>query len=492
MAGIGFELKKLFAGRGMIMKIRAYAYASIVCSGTMLLAIVLLLGVQSIANVSGVSEVERERLVVMMVYAMLLSLLLTSGLQMLLSRYVADQLYQDSPERVLPSLFGASLLIMVPGGMLYALFLAQAPEIALVDRALNWLLFMLLIPVWLQMSYITAAKDYKRILYVFALGIGAALGLGCCFIALGLRVTTSLMAAMATGYGIMLVGFMRVLLRYFPAGSGSPFAFTAWFNRTPSLLAIGFFNMAGAFAHMILMWFSPLGEPVAGWFRQAASHDAASFFAYLVTVPTSINFIVSVEVNFYQKYRDYFSAITDGGTLSEITLARTSMATVLHQEIFKISSVQIFCMVAYAVLMRYFLELIGFTTEMIAMFQIMVIGYSGYAVGNSLMLLQLYFNDRRGALFTTIVFFLVNSVSTAILMNVSSLYYGVGFALAGGAIYLAALPRLIRYVNRIDYHVFCEQPVLNREKKGFWISLAAWLDRRAGTPKSVNQGGINA
>lgn len=146
MAGIGFELKKLFAGRGMIMKIRAYAYASIVCSGTMLLAIVLLLGVQSIANVSGVSEVERERLVVMMVYAMLLSLLLTSGLQMLLSRYVADQLYQDSPERVLPSLFGASLLIMVPGGVLYALFLAQAPEIALVDRALNWLLFMLLIP----------------------------------------------------------------------------------------------------------------------------------------------------------------------------------------------------------------------------------------------------------------------------------------------------------------------------------------------------------
>ena len=124
MAGIGFELKKLFAGRGMIMKIRAYAYASIVCSGTMLLAIVLLLGVQSIANVSGVSEVERERLVVMMVYAMLLSLLLTSGLQMLLSRYVADQLYQDSPERVLPSLFGASLLIMVPGGVLYALFLA--------------------------------------------------------------------------------------------------------------------------------------------------------------------------------------------------------------------------------------------------------------------------------------------------------------------------------------------------------------------------------
>ncbi|MEG0997330.1 MAG: exopolysaccharide Pel transporter PelG, partial [Clostridia bacterium] len=85
MAGIGFELKKLFAGRGVVMKVRAYAYASIVCTGTMLLAIVLLLGVQSIAKAYGVAEAERNQLVVMMVYAMLFSLLLCSGFQMLLS-----------------------------------------------------------------------------------------------------------------------------------------------------------------------------------------------------------------------------------------------------------------------------------------------------------------------------------------------------------------------------------------------------------------------
>ncbi len=491
MAGIGFELKKLFAGRGIIMKIRAYAYASIVCSGTMLLAIVLLLGVQGIAKAAGASEAERDRLVIMMVYAMLFSLLLTSGWQMLLSRYVADQLYQNSPERVLPSLFGASLLALIPGGALYGWFLAQAPEIAALDRALNWLLFMLLIPVWLQMSYITAAKDYKRILYVFGFGVAAALLLGWGLIAAGVAVLTSLTAALAAGYGVMLVGFTRVLLRYFPVGRGSPFAFLAWLNRTPALFAIGFFNMAGAFVHMILMWFSPLGEPVAGLFRQAASHDAASFYAYLVTIPTSINFIVSVEVNFYQKYRDYFSAIASGGTLSQIQLAREGMTTVLHQEIFKLSSVQMFCMVAYVVLMRYFLELIGFTTEMIAMFQIMAIGYSGYAVGNSLMLLQLYFNDRKGALFTAVAFFTVNLAATAILMNVSSLYYGVGFALAGGAAYVSALPRLLKYVRDIDYHVFCEQPVLNRREKGFWISLTEWLDRRARPSQaSTQEGGI--
>ena len=34
MAGIGFELKKLFVGSGVIRKMRAYAYAAVICSGT--------------------------------------------------------------------------------------------------------------------------------------------------------------------------------------------------------------------------------------------------------------------------------------------------------------------------------------------------------------------------------------------------------------------------------------------------------------------------
>ena len=45
MAGIGFELKKLFSRRGLFASFRAYGYAGIICTGPMLLGIVLLLGV---------------------------------------------------------------------------------------------------------------------------------------------------------------------------------------------------------------------------------------------------------------------------------------------------------------------------------------------------------------------------------------------------------------------------------------------------------------
>ena len=41
MAGIGFELKKLFSRRGLFASFRAYGYAGIICTGPMLLGIVL-------------------------------------------------------------------------------------------------------------------------------------------------------------------------------------------------------------------------------------------------------------------------------------------------------------------------------------------------------------------------------------------------------------------------------------------------------------------
>ena len=107
LAGIGFELKKLFVGRGVIRRVRAYAYAAVICSGTMLLAILLLLGIQAQAKHFGMGEHTREVLVITMVYALFLSMMMTSGFQMFLSRYVADMMYQNNLGKVLPSLLGA-------------------------------------------------------------------------------------------------------------------------------------------------------------------------------------------------------------------------------------------------------------------------------------------------------------------------------------------------------------------------------------------------
>lgn len=45
MAGIGFELKKLFRRKGLFASLRAYGYAGIICTGPMLLGVLLQLGI---------------------------------------------------------------------------------------------------------------------------------------------------------------------------------------------------------------------------------------------------------------------------------------------------------------------------------------------------------------------------------------------------------------------------------------------------------------
>lgn len=45
MAGIGFELKRLFRRKGLFATIRAYGYAGIVCTGPMLLGVLLQVGI---------------------------------------------------------------------------------------------------------------------------------------------------------------------------------------------------------------------------------------------------------------------------------------------------------------------------------------------------------------------------------------------------------------------------------------------------------------
>lgn len=58
MAGIGFELKKLFKRTGLAAKLKAYGYAGVICAGPMLLGVLLLLGVMLLVNLFGTARAD--------------------------------------------------------------------------------------------------------------------------------------------------------------------------------------------------------------------------------------------------------------------------------------------------------------------------------------------------------------------------------------------------------------------------------------------------
>ena len=113
MAGIGFELKKMFSKKGVFPLLKAYGYAGIVCVGPMLLGMVLLIMISLMSMYFGASHHERELLNSMVTYTLLASMVLTNTFTMVVTRFVADSLYSKEKSHILPAFWGSTSIMLV-------------------------------------------------------------------------------------------------------------------------------------------------------------------------------------------------------------------------------------------------------------------------------------------------------------------------------------------------------------------------------------------
>lgn len=151
MAGIGFELKRLFKRKGLFATMRAYGYAGIVCTGPMLLGVLLQVGILVLCGLWGVGRANQDLLVCMVTYTLLASLTLTSFFSMPVTRFLADMLFAEREEEVLPSFWGSSAIMLVAGTVLYGVFLLFSGATLLQGLLCLWL-FNIMIVNWNGMS----------------------------------------------------------------------------------------------------------------------------------------------------------------------------------------------------------------------------------------------------------------------------------------------------------------------------------------------------
>ena len=331
MAGIGFELKKLFRRKGLFAWLRAYGYAGIICTGPMLLGIALQLGILLLCSWAGAERTQQDLLVCMVTYTLLSSLTVTSFFSMPVTRYLADMLYEEREDAILPSFWGSSVLMLLIGCILYGIFLLFSGATLLQGLLCLWL-FAEMILNWNGMSYLTAIKDYRGILCSFLAAIALSFGLGYLLVfILGAPVLEGMLFSITMGYGLMMVWDVVLLYRYFPQSDDSPWTFLRWVDRFLPLAFTGLCTNLGLFSHLVLYWSGPIGVQVKGLFYGAPYYDVPALIAFLSILITSINFVVSVEVNFYPKYRDYYSLFNDGGVVGDIVTAEEEMLAVLNR-----------------------------------------------------------------------------------------------------------------------------------------------------------------
>lgn len=479
MAGIGFELKKLFHRKGVLNTAKAYGYATVICAGPMLLGVILLLGIMALCTFFGTDVHTRELLICMITYTLLASVTVTSFFSMVVTRYVADMLFENKNRAVLPAFWGSTVIMMAVGSVLYGIFLVFSGA-TLIQGILCYILFSELIIVWNAMSFLTAIKDYKGIFLSFFTSVAVAILLGMLLLWLGFPTIESLLLAVTVGYGIMLTWNVILLHRYFPHTDLGAFTFLKWIDAFLPLALSGLFMNVGMFSHLVIMWFSDIRVHVHGLFYGAPWHDVPALLAFMTALMTTVNFVVSVEVNFYPKYRNHYSLYNDKGTISDIKQSEKEMLDTLKTEIFYTALKQLLFTAACIALGGYLLDLLplGFNEIMRGYFRTLCVAYGLYAIGNMLMLILLYFTDYKGACFTTAVFAVATIVLTVISFFFPYVYYGFGFLIAAMLFVIVTALRLDYFTKRLPYYILSVQPLVAEDRSGLFARLGVYLEKR--------------
>ncbi|WP_339886515.1 exopolysaccharide Pel transporter PelG, partial [Vreelandella maris] len=339
MAGIGFELRRLLRQDSYFSLIRAYGYAGLISSGPWVLSIlaVMALGVLSAAASPG-NSTHVTAFLVSVTWLVAGSLLLTSLVQLLFTRYVADRLFEKRDSAILPNLFGLLTLIVLAassiGGALLWFTFADTPWLYQLEMLMS---FVVLSMIWCVTVFVAGTKAYRQVLLAFACGYGTTFAAGLLLKDYGL---VGLLGGFVIGQSLLLFTLLTMVIRHYPSNRLWAFDLHRAGQCQHSLIAIGLFYQLGIWADKLVFWFNPAtSESIIGPLRASPIYDLPIFLAYLSIVPGMAVFIMRMETNFAESCHAYYEAVRGGDTLLHIEELRGEMVTSVRHGIYDIFKV---------------------------------------------------------------------------------------------------------------------------------------------------------
>ena len=239
MAGVGFELKKVFRENGgLLNSLRGFSLTAIITEGPMILTMIMLWGNRLLLKVNHGSYRQEEIYLYAITYVMIFSLILSNTVLMFTDRFISDCIYQKKTEMILPSFFGIILALNMIGVPVSFLYLSTIP-MGLAWKTAAMLCFSSMLVIWVQMAYLSAIHQYSYELLGFFAGSIVSLAGSAVLMKLGLDGLLSVMYGTACGFLVMLCMFMAELIAFFPMDRFDIFCFGSLQNSDPDRVSDG-------------------------------------------------------------------------------------------------------------------------------------------------------------------------------------------------------------------------------------------------------------
>jgi len=461
MAGIGFELRRMMDdGQSLVSRVRGYACAGLISSGPWIMTI-LTLGVLSGFSWLLSPKQEFEIFRGLITYAFAFSLIVVGVLQMTVTRRVADLLYSKKYDDVLPA-FNASVFVIgafqVFIGGLFCWWAGLPASLAFVSVSL----YVIVSLIWLALIWLGVTREFDRVL--FAYGLGSIV----IFVIVGLldrpMSALSLLSAYTAGQAVILLILMRTVVRGMQASGRRSFAVLESVPEFPRLMFIGLLYNTAIWSDKMVFWFMDGIGPVSHVLFHPL-YDTCSFLAYLTVIPALAVNLVRVETSFYGCYRAYFGAILSGMPLKVIDTRREAMLSNLQEGMVRLLRLQGAITLLFILFAPELLSLLDLPPAAVRIFRAVCLGAFFHVMLLITILMQLYFDLRKQALATSIVFLLLNTGFAVWSVRNGINTYGFGYAAASMISLLVGYSLLAKSIEYLDYYTFTGQPITSERAK---------------------------
>ncbi len=459
MAGIGFELRKIFRGTSISSRLKGIAFATMTTIGPTIIFLTMLISINLMLTALNVSEADQVFFSSATLYLFLFSIIITGTTGTTITRYISDRIHENEEDYIPSAMFGTSILISGLTALFATIIVVLLYKDGITDLVLLASLYVLSIVVSITynlMFFISALKEYLKITAAFFFGfLSGALTFYLLYQFTQINILISILMGMIVLFSIINLLLIYLILTYFNHSNRDYFRFLTYFKKHPYLFLSGFFYITSLYIPNILYWmYSDIAIQVS-IFRVAPSYDMALFLAILVNLSTPVIFVVKVETKFFEKYQKYVGSLING-TYGIIEKYRKIMLKTMDIELFYIYEVQLIITIILTCAGILLLPMLGFGGMILNYFLLLSIGvYCTYLMYFTVVFLY-YFDDQFGSFITTLTFFVTTVFASIAALQLGVSYYPVALFIGGIVSWVVGFFRLRTFMGTINARLYCK------------------------------------
>lgn len=468
MAGIGVQLNKIFDKNTISSSMYGIGFSFVHTIAPVLLVIGCLFGMFKALRFDTVGYIDREVFSCTILYIFIFSLLSSAPFNSVLMKFQADRIYEQKYEDIRPCIYVGTLTNLTFSSLLaipfciYAVVVGGIEAYFIFTGYMGYLGFSLTLS---TMVYNSALKQYKKIFlfYTYSMIVAFLLSLMFRYI-IGFTITYSMLLALSIGFLMIASLELANVLRYFPANSRKYKDVLHYYKIYWKLIASNSLYTIGLFAHNFVFWTQPTKLVIKNTFVCNPPYDMASCLAMFTNISASVFFISRVEMHFHGKYQAYIESVI-GGKLETIKKNKRRMFKGLSSQLLTLTHLQFIVSVIVYFLAIIILPVMGFSGLIMEIYAQLAVGYFISFLMYSEMLFLYYYDDLTGAFLNGLIFAVVSLLGSIVAAQLSAIWFGLGFTLAGFLAFTFSYFRL-RWIERnIDVFVFCKGTVVRRVKR---------------------------